>query len=96
MFLYLTIVIHIRRVRVNLQNPVDQQSGVACISFKLSRAFYYVSQTAVGICKIIPPRDFDRNFYLSDDFTFSVRHQKMRDHAWEHFGQNDLLFEVEK
>ncbi|GMH37089.1 hypothetical protein BSKO_04962 [Bryopsis sp. KO-2023] len=49
-----------------------------------------------GICKIVPPPGFDREVGLSDEFTFSVRHQKLRDHNWEHFGQNDLLFEVEK
>lgn len=50
----------------------------------------------LGLCKIIPPADYERNFSLKDDFAFSIQQQKLKDHAWEDFGNNDLLFDVEK
>ncbi|CAD7703846.1 unnamed protein product [Ostreobium quekettii] len=50
-----------------------------------------------GICKIVPPRSMlvGRSSALEGGkFGFSVRQQKLRDHRWQNFGHNDILYEA--
>lgn len=59
----------------------------------------FVSQTRCpfsGICKIIPPPGYLRTFALDEEFEFTVRQQKLREHHWEDFGPNDLLFDLDR
>ncbi|CAD7699924.1 unnamed protein product [Ostreobium quekettii] len=49
-----------------------------------------------GVCKIIPPPNFVRSLTLDEDFEFTVRQQKLREHQWDDFGPNDLLFDLDR